>query len=85
MDEKGFRQMSFRQRFEELQAKGEHVSSRIFGGYEVHLYLYEGLYIEVWRYIAFRQIIWIEPLTNPAAWNEYLEGLDLPDDIDPNS
>jgi hypothetical protein len=80
MSERAFRKMSFQQRYRSLKEGGEQVSSRTFGGYHVHLFLYEGLYIEVWSYIALRQVIWIEPLRNMEAWKEYLDAIQLPDD-----
>ncbi len=80
MTEQEFKNMPFLKRFNCLRTNGEHVSSRTFGGYEVHLYIYEGLYIEVWSYMALKQVIWIEPLRNPAAWKEYLDNIELPDD-----
>lgn len=80
MTEREFKKMSFLKRFNCLKASGEHVTSRTFGGYEVHLYIYEGLYIEVWTYMALRQVLWIEPLRNREAWKEYLDRIQLPDD-----
>ncbi|MFB6257361.1 MAG: hypothetical protein ABEH38_01605 [Flavobacteriales bacterium] len=72
--------MAFKKRFQRLRENGEHLASRTFGGYQVHLYLYEGLYVEVWAYIALRQVIWIEPLWNMEAWEEYLDSIQLPED-----
>lgn len=78
--ERAFKKMSFHQRHRCLKEHGEHITSRTFGGYHVHLFIYEGLYIEVWKYIALRQILWIEPLRNMEAWKEYLDRMELPND-----
>lgn len=80
MTEREFKKMPFLKRLKCLKASGERITSRQFGAYEVHLYLYEGIYVEVWSYIALRHILWIEPLRNPEAWREYLDRMKLPDD-----
>lgn len=80
ISEQEFKKMPFSKRYRCLKEEGEHITSRNFGGYEVYLFLYEGLYVEVWTYIALRQIIWIEPLRNMQAWEEYLDRMELPDD-----
>lgn len=80
MSEREFKQMSFLQRYRSLQKHGEPISSRTFGGYQVHLFLYEGLFIEVWSYIGLHQVVWIEPLRNDEAWKEYVERMELPGD-----
>lgn len=73
--------MPFLKRLKGLKRDGEHLCSRQFGGYEVHLYIFRGLYVEAWSYIAIRQVLWIEPLRNKEAWKEYLEEMRSLDEL----
>lgn len=80
MTEREFKKMPFLKRLNSLKSNGEFVASRTFVGYEIHLCIYEKLYIEVWTYIGLQHVLWIEPLRNSEAWKEYLDRIQLPED-----
>ena len=81
MTEKEFKKCPFLKRYDMLKEEGEHITSRYFAGYEVHLYIFRKLYVEVWLSVALRQVIWIEPLRNKEAWREYLKNIDIRKDL----
>ena len=56
---------------------GEFVGARTYYGYNIVLYVLEGLYIEVWVFLATNKIEKVEPIQNEKDLEHYLKDIDL--------
>jgi hypothetical protein len=64
-----------------LKKDGTHVGVRQQGAHNIHLFTYNGYYVEVWMLISFNQVHWIEVQENLGIVNSYAEKIDIRKDL----
>lgn len=72
-DEKKFKKMKLLDKFYLLRDHGEYCCSRLWGGYQVHLYKINDFFSEVWMRIDFGDLAWIEPISRAQITENYPE------------
>jgi hypothetical protein len=72
-----FKKLALIQRYNLVKNDGIHIASREFGGYWVHLFSLESLFIEVWVLIGLNQIRWIETQENQHTIDLYIDKMDI--------
>jgi hypothetical protein len=77
MNKSEFLELDISSRADFVWAEGEFVGSRDYYGYKVALYVLEGLYIEVWIFIATNKIEKVEPIQNDKDLQHYLKDIDI--------
>ena len=69
--------MNTAERFEFLRKNGQHLASRFFADYNVHLCYCNPHYIEIWYKIGFDTIQWIEIVKNKQTLDAYANLVDI--------
>lgn len=81
LSKKDFRKAKLPQRYNELKKFGEYAGVRQQGAHNIHLYTYNGFYVEVWILISFNQVHWIEIQENQSIINSYANKIDVRKDL----
>ena len=79
--EKAFKKLSVIQRLSRLKKNGQYVGSRFYSAYHIHLYVYEGLFIEVWFKLGLNLIHWIDVQKSEDVLHQYTEKVDIYNDL----
>ncbi|MFB6306661.1 MAG: hypothetical protein ABEH43_06685 [Flavobacteriales bacterium] len=72
MTREEFSKKGIKQKYRILKNNGEHIASRFFSSYNVHLFHLEDFYIEVWVQIGLNQIHWIEEVYDDDTLEKYV-------------
>ena len=81
LSKKEFKKSKIAKRYNELKNNGEHVGVRQQGTHNIHLFTYNGFYVEVWILISFNQVHWIEVQENKGIINSYADKIDVKKDL----
>lgn len=76
-----FNQLKLPERHHLIHNYGEFIASRQSESYFVHLFSYEGFYVEVWMLIALNQVMWIEIMDNMETLKLYADQFDPKKDL----
>lgn len=77
MDKKAFKRLKLGQRYEVIKEHGTHTASRIYMSYQIHLFAYDGYYVEIWYRLSLNQIAYIEVVNDDRILEQYMDNLDL--------
>jgi hypothetical protein len=72
-----FKKLSIEQKLELVKARGDFVASRLYPGFNVHLFALDGFFIEVWKRVGLDYIQWIEVVNSDSTINSYLDNINL--------
>lgn len=81
LSKKEFKKSKIAIRCHELKSYGTHVSARQQGIHNIHLFTYNGYYVELWILISFNQVHWIEVQENQGIINSYADNVDVRKDL----
>jgi hypothetical protein len=81
LNKREFKKASLVQRYNELKNNGEHAGVRQQGAHNIHLFTYNGFYVEIYILISFNQVHWIEIQENQGIINSYAEKIDIKKDL----
>lgn len=76
-----FNQLKLPERHRLIHNHGDFIASRQSESYFVHLFSFEGFYVEVWNMIALDQVIWIEIIDNLETLKLYADQFDPKKDL----
>lgn len=74
-----FRKKSKAERYQLLKSQGTFLANRVHSGFQIGLFHFDGLYVEVWKRVGLNTIDYIEPVDESKVRDDYLDNLDLPD------
>lgn len=77
LSKKEFAKASLNKRYKAILDDGEYIGARLKGAHRVHLFCYNGFFVEVWILVSFDQLHWIEIQNNSSIVAEYTESVDL--------
>ena len=72
-----FKKLKINSRITHLNMAGEYVCERIFMNNRVHLYLYNGFFVEVWMRIGFEEVYAVDVAPTRSVRDAYLGKIDL--------
>lgn len=74
-NKESFRKLKKEKKYLLLKDHGEFIGNRISQGYQCSLFIFSGMYVEMWRPLGLTFIHWIEVIDSPVILEEYLENL----------
>jgi hypothetical protein len=72
-----FKKLPLADKFEIVKAKGDFVASRLYPGFNVHLFAIDGFFVEVWKRLGLDYVEWIELVNSDSTINSYLDNINL--------
>lgn len=81
LSKKEFKKSKLIKRYQALKKDGNHVGVRQQGAHNIHLYTYNGFYVELWIIMSFNQVHWIEVQENQGIINSYADKIDVRKDL----
>ena len=82
--EKSFRKLNDTDKLKALKEKGAYVGSRMYSAYHIHLYVYEGFFVEIWYKLGLNLIQWIDIQKNDDILQQYTDKIDIYRDLNIN-
>ena len=76
-----FNKLSKAERHDRLKSEGDYIAARIHEGFNVYLFTYSGLYIEVWQRFGLNYIEYIEVLNSTSQLSPYIDKLKIDPDL----
>lgn len=77
LSKKLFRKAKLSDRYNELKKHGAHIGVRRQGTHSIHLFGYNGFYVELWILISFNQVHWVEIQENKGIIKSYADNVDV--------
>ena len=77
MDKIEFNKLSTKEKFKLLKKSANYIGARTYGSYFVHLFEFNGYFVEGWRDIGTVGYRWIEVVNNDESLQEYLSNINL--------
>ena len=72
-----FQKLRINTKITHLNMAGEFIAERIFLNNRVHLYLYNGYFVEVWMRIGFEEVYAVDVAPTRSVRDAYLGKIDL--------
>lgn len=76
-----FQRLTLEQKYRRLEKDGDFIASRIYLGFNVHLFSLYGFYVEMWQRISLSNIEYIEILNRKETLQEYTGHINLNKDL----
>ena len=70
-----FKKLNKQKKYELLKKEGTFVGNRIYGSHQCSLFIFSGMYVEIWRAIGLNYIQWIELVESSQTLEEYVDNL----------
>jgi predicted metallopeptidase len=77
MSKERFKNLSLAEKYKRLKSDGHHLASRFFGGFHVHLFRLDTIYVEAWYRIGLNHLCWIEEVDYRKVVDEYADNIDI--------
>ncbi|MFT4878479.1 MAG: hypothetical protein ACJAYM_000507 [Flavobacteriales bacterium] len=77
MEERSFKKLKKAERYLILKKEGVFLASRMHSSFQVGLYYFNGMYIELWKRIGLDYVDYIEVVDKKKAVDSYVDFLDL--------
>lgn len=72
-----FQKLSLTRKYDCLKSGSDYVGARIYGSFHVHLFLYNGYYVEMWKKLGINVIHSIDVVRSQAILDTYLDNIDF--------
>ena len=81
LSQKEFLKLKLEQRYQILRDEGTFIASRFFESFNVHLFSFNGYYVEMYQRLSLNDVVYIEILKNDSILKEYAMNVDLKKDL----
>lgn len=71
MEAHNFKKLTLSSKYKLIQEEAELIGNRVYTSYEIKLYSFRNLLVEVWFKMGFHQIYWIEIIDSKRVYDIY--------------